>query len=197
MFRKILSYGLVAGLVAGIPVSAVAIAGHRTGLSETASMAISYLIMLIALSLVFVAIKRQRDVELGGVIRFWPALGLGIGISVFAGIVYVAAFEALAAILHFDFAIVYSNAMIQQARASGASAAELAAVTAKAAQVRAQLSDPLFLLPMVFIEIFPVGVLVSLISASLLRNPRFMPARKATAGPRDDSSETGRAASAL
>jgi hypothetical protein len=178
MLRKILSYGLIAGLVAGIPVSAVAIAGHRTGMSEAASMAISYLIMLIALSLVFVAVKRRRDVELGGVIRFWPALGLGIGISAFAGIVYVAAFEALAAITHFNFALVYSNGMIEQARASGASASELAAVTAKAAEIRAQLSDPLFLLPMVFAEIFPVGLLVSLVSAGLLRNPRFLPARR-------------------
>jgi hypothetical protein len=30
---------------------------------------------------------------------------------------------------------------------------------------------------MTFVEIFPVGVLVSLISAALLRNRRFLPAR--------------------
>jgi hypothetical protein len=31
---------------------------------------------------------------------------------------------------------------------------------------------------MIFAEIFPVGILVSLISAALLRNPRFMAARR-------------------
>ncbi|WP_299694913.1 hypothetical protein [Hydrocarboniphaga sp.] len=36
-------------------------------------VALGYMIMLIALSAVFVAIKRHRDIELGGVIRFWPA----------------------------------------------------------------------------------------------------------------------------
>ena len=30
---------------------------------------------------------------------------------------------------------------------------------------------------MTFIEIFPVGVLVSLLSAAILRNPRVLPAR--------------------
>jgi hypothetical protein len=31
---------------------------------------------------------------------------------------------------------------------------------------------------MTFVEIFPVGVLVSLVSVALLRNPRFLPARR-------------------
>jgi len=35
-------------------------------------------------------------------------------------------------------------------------------------------------MPVTFVEIFPVGVLVSLISAALLRNSRFLPARQAT-----------------
>ena len=40
-----------------------------------------------------------------------------------------------------------------------------------------QYADPLFRLPMTFIEIFPVGVVISLIAAALLRNSRFLPAR--------------------
>ncbi len=43
---------------------------------------------------------------------------------------------------------------------------------------KAQYANPLFRLPMTFIEIFPVGVLVSLISAAILRNPRVLPARR-------------------
>jgi hypothetical protein len=42
---------------------------------------------------------------------------------------------------------------------------------------RVQYANPLFRLPMTFAEIFPVGVLVSLISAAILRNPRVLPAR--------------------
>ena len=59
-------------------------------------MVFGYVTMLVALSAVFVAIKRYRDTELGGVIGFWPALGLGLGISVIAGIIYVARVGAFA-----------------------------------------------------------------------------------------------------
>ena len=38
-------------------------------------------------------------------------------------------------------------------------------------------ANPLFRLPITFTEILPVGLIVSLISALLLRNSRFMPAR--------------------
>ena len=43
---------------------------------------------------------------------------------------------------------------------------------------KVQYADPMFRLPMTFVEIFPVGVLVSLVSAGLLRNGRFLPARR-------------------
>ena len=42
--------------------------------------------MLIAFSTVFIGIKRHRDVDGGGVIRFWPAVGLGLGISLVASL---------------------------------------------------------------------------------------------------------------
>jgi hypothetical protein len=40
-----------------------------------------------------------------------------------------------------------------------------------------QYANPMIRMPMTFAEIFPVGLLVSLVSAGLLRNPRFLPAR--------------------
>jgi hypothetical protein len=45
------------------------------------------------------------------------------------------------------------------------------------AEFRQQYANPLFRLPVTFIEIFPVGLVVSLISAALLRNSRFLPAQ--------------------
>jgi hypothetical protein len=77
-----------------------------------------------------------------------------------------------------DFATSYGNAMVEQARARGAGAAEIARMRAEMDAFRVQYANPLFRLPMTFVEIFPVGVLVSLASAALLRNPRFLPARR-------------------
>jgi hypothetical protein len=48
---------------------------------------------LIAISGIFLAVMRHRDHNLGGVIRFWQALVIGLGISLVAGIFYVAAWR--------------------------------------------------------------------------------------------------------
>ena len=177
MLRTILIWGVVGGLLVGLPLSAITLSGGHE-LSKH-GMLIGYTIMLVALSTIFVAVKRYRDQELGGVIRFWPAFGLGLGISFVAGLLYVAAWESSTAIAHADFATSYANAMIAEQKAAGVSGAKLAEFTAEMEHFKVQYANPLFRWPMTFIEIFPVGVLVSLFAAALLRNPRFMAARKA------------------
>jgi hypothetical protein len=178
MFNTILKYGAIAGVVVGGFMFATFL-GFGGEPPMKYAMLIGYTTMLIALSAVFVGIKRHRDVDRGGVIGFWPALGIGIGISFIAGVFYVVAWEALRAVMGMDFATSYSNAMLEGARAKGASAEVLAKLTAEMDAFKVQYADPMFRLPMTFAEIFPVGVLVSLVSAALLRNPRFLPARSA------------------
>ena len=173
MLRKILSYGVVAGLIAGVPQSVMVVAMK----DHLPSVVAGYLIMLVALSTVFVAIKRQRDVEGDGVIRFWPAFGLGLGISAVAGVLYVLVWETAVAVTQMDFAGSYAAMLIDEQKAKGVSAEALAKFTAEMEQFKADYARPLYRLPMVFAEIFPIGVLVSLVSAALLRNPRFLPAK--------------------
>ena len=96
-----------------------------------------------------------------------------------AGVFYVVAWEGVQAVMQMDFATSYGNAMVEQARARGADAADIARMQAEMDAFKAQYANPLFRLPMTFAEIFPVGVLVSLVSAALLRNPRFLAARRA------------------
>jgi hypothetical protein len=176
MLRKVLTYGTVAGAIVGVPLSVLTIAMNGHALLSY-GMFIGYTLMLIALSTVFVAIKRHRDADLGGVIKFWPAFGLGLGISFVAGIFYVAAWELAVAVTHSDFAGTYANALTEQEKAKGVSGEALAKFTAGMERFKAQYSNPFYRLPMTFIEIFPIGVLVSLVSAALLRNSRFMPNR--------------------
>ncbi len=177
MSRTILIFGLAAGLLVAVPMCLL-VANAEPGSAAT-SHVVGYLIMLLALSLVFVAVKRIRDRELGGVIRFWPALLAGLGISAVAGVVYVIAWEIALAATDFAFIDAYSAAAVDAARAKGASGAEIEALLARMAEFRAMYADPLFRLPITFVEIFPVGVFVSLASAALLRNSRFLPARGA------------------
>jgi hypothetical protein len=175
MKRIILTFGIAAGLIVIVPMSLLltstepgnAAHSHFTG----------YLIMLLALSLIFFGVKRLRDRELGGAIRFLPALLAGLGISAVAGVIYVIGWEITLAATDFAFIDRYSTAAIEAARAKGASPAEIARVVADMDDFRRQYANPLIRLPFTFIEIFPVGLLVSLISAALLRNSRFLPAR--------------------
>ena len=178
MFQRILLNGLVAGLVVGIPLFAITVAlqGHP---ESPWGVALGYLIMLVALATVFVAVKRQRDLALGGVIGFWPAFGMGLGISAVASVLYVLAWEATLAWTHMDFAGDYARAMIDRQRARGASPQALARLAADMDSFRAHYAQPAYRMAETFSEIFPVGLLVSLVSAGLLRNSRFMPLRRA------------------
>lgn len=176
MFQRILKFGTLAGLIVGGIMFGVTVATNGQFPIEY-GMLLGYGSMLLALSAIFIGIKRQRDDALGGAIRFWPAFGMGLGISVVAGVIYVLAWEAAQAITDADFMAVYSDYLIAEQRAAGASEAALAKFRDELQAFAVQYADPWFRLPMTFVEIFPVGVLVSLISAALLRNPRFMPAR--------------------
>jgi hypothetical protein len=175
MTRIILIFGTVAGLIVAVPMCLLV--AHAEPGSAATSHFTGYLIMLLALSLIFFGVKRLRDRELGGAIRFVPALLAGLGISAVAGVIYVIGWEITLAVTDFAFVDTYSTAAVEAARAKGASAADVAAVVAQMDEFRRQYANPFFRLPMTFIEIFPVGVLISLISAALLRNSRFLPAR--------------------
>ena len=177
MWRDIAKYGVIAGLVVGVSMIASFWATDGQMPHGWLGMAVGYATMLVAFSAVFVGIKHQRDVAGGGVIRFWPAFGMGLGISFIAALFYVGAWELVQATIVKDFAGSYGASVIAAEKAKGIDPAALAKLTAEMAAFKTQYADPMFRLPMTFSEIFPVGVLVSLISALVLRNPRVLPAR--------------------
>lgn len=116
MFRRILIFGVIAGLIVGSASFGVtvALAGEPPPLEY--GMVFGYTTMLVALSFVFVGIKRHRDVDLGGAIRFWPALGMGLAISFIASVFYVLAWEAAMAVTGMDFAAEYTRFILDQER---------------------------------------------------------------------------------
>jgi hypothetical protein len=175
MLRRIVTYGPAGGAIA---IALLISTMFLPGLNGLWSMAAGYLAMLIGLTAIFLAIKQQRDETQGGVIGFFPALGMGLAISFIAGIVYALGWEIYMAATHDDFGAQYAQMIVAHAKAHHASGAALAKAMAEAADFQRQYANPFYRLSQTFIEIFPVGVLVSLISAALLRNSRFMPARR-------------------
>lgn len=174
MQRIILVYGAIAGT---IELLLLALSMGVVGDHGSMGMVLGYLSMLIALSLVFVGVKRFRDEQQGGVIRFWKALGVGLGIAGVSCLFYVLGWEIYMWATDNRFMAEYMASALAQKQAAGVSAAELAKFKAEMADLAVMYQNPAIRMLMTLSEIAPVALLVSLISAVLLRNPRFMPAR--------------------
>lgn len=169
MKKLVLVYGVISGLVI-IVINTLSL---ELGLGQ---VWLGFLVMFIAFSLIFVAVKQYRDQTLGGVIRFSTGFLVGLGITMVASLVYVLVWELYLALTDYAFIDTYIASILESRQTAGASQAELAATIAETETIRQQYSNPLFRLPMTFVEIFPVGVLISLISAFILRDSKTLAA---------------------
>lgn len=172
MLRIMFVYGAIAGVVIITIMTAGMVFSEGGG-----SQVQGYLTMIVVLSLIFVGVKRYRDKELGGVIKFLPAFGLGVGIAAVAAVFYVLSWEVSLHLTDFAFIDTYKDATIAGYEAKGLTGEDLAAKVAELESMMASYNNPAYRLPITFVEIFPVGLVVALISAALLRNPKVFPAR--------------------
>ncbi len=175
MLRYSLIYGGIIGcvIIAFMVVVMLVLGTDNLAVSEVAG----YAIMLVILSLVFIGIKRYRDIEHGGVVKFTQAAGVGIGIAVVSAFFYAVSWEGFLLATDYSFIDVYSQSQIDAIKAQGLSAAEEAARIAEVEQGTQNYRNPLFRMPITFIEIFPVGLVVALSSAAILRSPKVLPPR--------------------
>lgn len=166
---------IVCGVIAGIIVSALMLTSvnyysHCEGnVDFGTSMVIGYASMLIAFSLVFVGIKNYRDKYNGGVISFGKAFKTGMLIVLIASTMYVIAW--LVDYFYFipDFAEKYAAHMLNELKASGASQEEIAKQTQEMADFSRMYKNPFFNAMMTYVEILPVGLIVTLISSFILK----------------------------
>lgn len=170
MKKPILIYGAIAGFL----IITINTLSFEMGIGEEW---LGYLVMFIAFGAIFVAVKQYRDDTLGGVIRFRAGFLLGLGITLVASLVYVLVWEIYLAATGHAFFDTYIATLLESQRAAGATDAKLAATIAEMETMREQYANPLFRLPVTFVEIFPVGLLVSLVAAFVLKNSKALPAR--------------------
>ncbi|GJL90618.1 DUF4199 domain-containing protein [Hyphococcus sp.] len=169
-------YGAIAGSIT-IAVMCVGFVLDSKGLHGASSAVFGYAVMIVALTMIFIGIKRYRDQSLGGVIKFAPAFGLGLAIAAIAAVFYSTGWEIYLAATDYAFAENYANAVIAKKEAAGLAGAELDKVREAMASFVDSYKNPFYRFPMTTVEIFPVGFLVALASAALLRNPKVFPAR--------------------
>ncbi|MDX1672413.1 MAG: DUF4199 domain-containing protein [Balneolaceae bacterium] len=175
MNRIIWVYGSIAGaIVIGIIIGSMLLFGAESAMAGSAWL--GYLIMIISLSLIFFGVKNYRDEELGGVIGFGKAFLVGLGIAAVAGLVYTGIWEIYLQASGHNFIDTYVEIQMEQLRESGATGETIAMEQEKMEQFSEMYQNPLFRLAITFMEIFPVGLIIALISAALLRKSEFLPA---------------------
>ena len=163
---------IVFGLIAGVIVSAWAVCGAGlcySGGNYTTGMVLGYASMILAFSLVFVGVKNYRDKFNSGVISFGKAFKIGFYITLIASTMYVLVWLVDYYLFIPDFMDKYSAHMISQAQHSGATAAEIANKTKEAASMKEMYKSPVMVVLFTYMEIFPVGLVVTIITALILK----------------------------
>ena len=180
MKRTILIFGLISGFIASsfMAVSMIWVSNHST--TEVASdmdqgMFIGYASMLVAFSFIFVAIKTYRDKYQGGSITFWQGLKMGLMIALIGSTMYVITWAFIYNFVMPDFMQNYSDAALAAARSAGKTEAEIAALTTEMAGYAEIYKSPIGFTLFTYMEILPVGILVSLLSALILWLTRKKP----------------------
>jgi len=173
MRKHILIYGSIGGGIVLANMMLSLLLGKGGGVPVW----LGYLVMIVAMTMIFIGTKKYRDRVLGGVIRFWPAFAIGLGISFLASLFYVIGWEIIQYFTEYAFIGDYAAAGIKAKQEAGVTGPELEAFIAKMDELVQQYANPLYRVPMTFAEIFPVGLVISLVSAALLRNPAVLPAR--------------------
>lgn len=166
---------LVFGLISGAITSALMLLTLPLYSSGTLNMDnglwVGFTGMVIALSVIFFGIKSHRDNKSRGVITFWQGLQIGLAISLISAIMYAFTWEICLTQLAPDFNQKMMTHYYEKKKASGATEQELQALT----KMSEDYKNPTYRFMVSMSEIFPVGIIVTLISAGLLRKKEFLP----------------------
>lgn len=172
MRKTVVVFGLLSGAVASaMMLLTVPFMDSLGGHGEL----IGYTTIVASFLLVYFGIRSYRDRVAGGSLTFGRAFAVGILITLISCACYVATWEFIYFRLRPDFVDKYVALVIERAQASGASPQEIEAKTKQLEQFKTQYQNPLFNVGMTFMEPFPVGLLVTLISAGILRRTRPSP----------------------
>jgi hypothetical protein len=171
MKRNIWVFGTIAGIISCSWLLAFAIDGK---FDFDKGEIIGYTTMIVAFSLIFVAVKNYRDKYNGGFVSFGKAFKLGFFVTLVASTIYCLVWLITSYTLMPDFAEAYQQYMLDQMKAQGASADAIARKTEEMVSFRDIYANPVIRFFITYIEILPVGLLVSLLAALLLkkRTPR-------------------------
>jgi len=179
MKKVVLTFGLFAGLIIAGLVWVTAILVDRGAIGFNRLEVVGYASMIIALSMVFFGIKSYRDNSAGGTMKFWKGVQVGALISVIAGILYWGGAISYGIVNPgFDerFMKQFTQLKVVKLQEQGAPQAQIDAAKAEVDMMAGLFKNPVLFFLVCMMEILPVGIIVTLVSAALLRRKDILPA---------------------
>ena len=168
MKRNVFVFGSISGLIVATFMIVSTILCSNDPNYEI-SMFVGYAGMILAFSFVFVGITNFRNKYNNGIITFGKAFKLGFYITLIASTVYVLVWLVEYYFFMPDFMDKYSAHMIDQAKSSGKSESELSAQLKQIESMKEMYKNPLFVILLTYAEVLPIGLVISLISALILK----------------------------
>ena len=161
MKKHIWLYGLIAGVLCSVGFLTM---GEDMDMNK--SMIYGFASMILAFALIIVATYQYK--KRNGGITFGRAFLIGLYISLIASSIYVGLWLITYYKFRPDFMEKYSACVIEQLKASGKSPAEIQAGIDQMNQMKEHYKNPLFVIATTYMEVLPVGILVSLINAGII-----------------------------
>ncbi|HXZ26782.1 MAG TPA: DUF4199 domain-containing protein [Terriglobales bacterium] len=170
MKKTVLTFGLISGVISSVLMACNMALIGKTGFDKATYL--GYTALVLSFLLVFFGIKSYRDNVGGGQVSFGKAFQVGILITLLSSAMYVAAWEVVydtnrSAMT--DFLDKYNAHILEKEKAAGASEAVLQQKRAEMAKTKEMYQNPVIRAGWTFLEPFPVGLVITLVSAGLLR----------------------------
>lgn len=171
MTKNVLTFGIIAGVINSVlMLSATPLYMEEGKMDFQMGEIMGYLSMIIALSMIFFGIRSYRDGQLSGKISFGRAFRVGLLITLVASAIYIAGWMIYSNLgPGQDFMDQYFEYSVEQLRESGRPQEVIQQEIDEMQEFKEWYRNPLVQIGVTFMEIFPVGLVISLISAGLLR----------------------------
>jgi hypothetical protein len=167
MKKVVLTFGVLSGVLSAAMMAATVPFIETIGFDR--GVVVGYTAIVISFLFVYFGIRSYRDNVLGGRLSFGQGFRAGILITLISCFFYVSAWLVIYYNFTPDFADRYTAHMVQEERAKGASQADIDALVQQGEDMKAMLANPLVNAAVSFTEPFPVGLLITLVSAAVLR----------------------------
>jgi Ni,Fe-hydrogenase I cytochrome b subunit len=177
MGKNILKYGLISGGV----MTGLFIIAHLLFMKDfdekmwSIGEVFGYTSMVLSLAAIFFGIKAYRDKVLNGKIAFGKAFLLGLGISVVASLIFGLYTFFLYNVIQPDLSSKMIDIYREKIRTSGETQEIITQKLAEFETEAVQWSNPVAQVLLMIFTVLPLGILISLVSAAILKRKELKP----------------------